>query len=134
MIRSTSRQDQEPVLEFAYAGDKLALNLAQSRRGCDRTGGDSQHFRYRVNNEAQHHVLDFKYHDAGLFIVVLSFQSKTLAQRDNRNDFATQVDHAINKVRGIRHSRKLLETDDLLHAQNVQAELFVADFEADELQ
>src|SRR5262249_14545107 len=127
-------QDEQPVIELAHTGDELPLHLPQARRRLDGFGRNAQDFGNRVHDEPQHRAAHLDDDDAGLLVVSQFFQSETAPQCDDGNHLAAQIDDPVHEIGRVWNASEGLNPNDLLHSQNVQAELLAPDVETDQLQ
>ena len=110
------------IVQAAREAGALALEL---RGGLDGLGLQGDHVGHGVHHRPEHgaaHVEDDDHGEIGVF----GLRAVQLeAQIDDGDDDATQVDHALDEVRRMGQARGLLVGADFLHAQDVDAVLFL---------
>src|SRR5258708_30894581 len=129
------QQNDEPAFELAHAGDVARLPFRKKiSRGLDLRRRDPQDLRSGIYDQAHQLIVQLDHQDAVLFVRLNLRLAKALAQVHHRNDLPAQVDHSFNRFRSAGHRGDLRNTDDLPHRTDADAERFVSDAKADDLE
>ncbi|CAM2148965.1 hypothetical protein PT2222_200130 [Paraburkholderia tropica] len=127
-------QDQHAAVHGAETREVLGRQRrAELRRGHDLVGLQREHVGHAVHHHAHHAMRDVQDDHDGLVVVLDTAQVKLDAHVHDRHDDAAQIDHALDEIGRVGDARDALVAADFLDLENVDAVLFRAQREDEEL-
>src|ERR1700687_471023 len=128
------QQNNETSLQFADPGDVTGLAFGKdTARGFDLGGRNLQHFGSRVHDKADQLVVQLHDENAVLLIGMNLGLAESFAEVHDGNDFAAQIDHALDQIGSTGNRGNLRNADNLAHGGDANAVRFIADAKADDL-
>src|SRR4029077_7469836 len=108
-------QDDQPVFQFADAGDVIQFALFEDiRRVFDVAGGHLKDLRRGIDDESDQFAFHFSDQDTVLFVLIDLFFAEAFAQVDDGDDLAAKVDDAFNVIGRVRNRGDLRNAHDLM--------------------
>src|SRR5690348_8735774 len=132
--REVNENDQ-PSLQLADPGQAVqAAFLYQSRRGFNLGARNLEHLRGGIHHQAEQLAIDLGNQNAVPVTGLSGGFAEALAQVNDGNDFAAQVNNAFQVVGRIGHGGNFRHADDFVHGGDGHAVGLAAHPETDNLQ
>src|SRR5260370_31659174 len=128
------QQNNKTSLEFADASDVSGFAFRKdTARGFDIGGRNLEHFRSRVDDEADQLVVQLDDENAVFLIGKNLGQAKALTEVHHRNDFAAQIDDTLNQIGSAGNGSNLGNPHNFAYGSDTNAVRFIADAKTDDL-
>ena len=128
------QKDDQTAFEFANTGHVTGFTLGKNGAGCfDFRRWNFQDFRSGTDNQPQELVSSSTTRIRLRLSLWTILFSKTFTQIHHRDNFPAKVDHALDRLRGIRHGGDFGDADDLANGGDTHSVCFVPDPKSDNL-